>query len=343
MREPTGRDQQEGPLLLLQPTLSRTQIAFVFAGDLWTVDRDGGDARRLTTHPGRETDPHFSPDGALIAFTGEYDGNVDVYVVPVERGVPRRLTYHPQYDQALGWTPDGKQVLFASSRSSYHPRFNRLFTMPIHSAFPGELPLPMAEEGSFSPDGSHLVYLPIGRQFFPREFGILQGWKRYRGGMTTPLWVARLADSSIEAVPRENSNDFNPMWVDHRIYFLSDRSGPVTLFVYDTLTKQVSQALENDGLDLKSASAGPGAIIYEQFGSLHLFDLASGKARQLEIRVRGDLPEVRPRFKQVAHQIRTARLSPAGAHAVFEARGEILTVSAETGQIRNLTNTPGAA
>jgi tricorn protease len=343
MGDHTPLGENEEPSLLQQPSLSRTRIAFVFAGDLWIADRHGGDARRLTTHPGRETDPHFSPDGSLIAFTGEYDNNVDVYVVPAAGGVPRRLTYHPGYDQAVGWTPDGNQVLFASSRSSFHWRVNRLFTIPMAGALPNELPLPMAEEGSFSSDGRHLAYLPIRRQFFPLESGILQGWKRYRGGMTTPIWIADLADSSVEVVPRENSNDFNPMWVDHRIYFLSDRNGPVTLFVYDTTTRQVTQVLENKGLDLKSASAGPGGIVYEQFGSLHLYDIASGNARKLEIRVRGDLPEVRPQFKKVASLIRTARLSPTGAHAVFEARGEVLTVSAKTGEIRNLTNTPGVA
>ena len=215
-----GLGQTEKPLLLQKPALSRTHLVFVYADDLWIAGREGGEAKRLTTGVGTETDPRFSPDGTTVAFTGEYDGNVDVYVVSAAGGVPRRLTYHPGQDVALGWTPDGKQVLFRSSRSS-HSGFGRLFTMPLEGGFPSELPLPMGEEASFSADGSRLAYAPLGRAF--------QVWKRYRGGRTTPVWIATLADSRVEKIPRNNSNDFNPMWVENRVYFLSDRSGPVTL------------------------------------------------------------------------------------------------------------------
>lgn len=338
-----GFGQAEKPLLLQQPTVSRTHIVFAFAGDLWIVGRDGGEARRLTTGAGLETRPCFSPDGQVIAFTGEYDGNVDVYVVPAAGGVPRRLTYHPGPDVVVGWTPDGKQVLFRSSRHSHSARFSRLFTIPLGGGFPTELPLPMAEEGVYSPDGSRLAYLPIAREPFPGGIQFFQAWKRYRGGMTTPIWIAKLADSTIEKIPRENSNDFNPMWVGNRVYFLSDRNGPVTLFAYDTATKRVTQVIRNDGLDIKSASAGPGAIVYEQFGSLHLFDLNTGQSKRLNIQVTGDLPGVRPRFEKIANRIGSAGLSPTGARAVFEARGEIVTVPAEKGDARNLTNTPGVA
>ena len=165
--------EEEALLLLRKPTLSRDQIVFVFAGDLWSVSRNGGEAQRLTTGRGIETDPHFSPDGSLIAFTGEYDGNVDVYVVPAVGGAPKRLTFHPDPDRAMGWTPDGKKVLFSSAR--YTPtRNNRLYTMSVEGGFPAEIPLPMAEEGTFSPDGSHLAYVPT-RQG-------QAAWKRYRGG-----------------------------------------------------------------------------------------------------------------------------------------------------------------
>ncbi|HKA18080.1 MAG TPA: PDZ domain-containing protein [Blastocatellia bacterium] len=337
-----GSAQSGKPLLMQKPTLSRTQVAFSYAGDLWIVGRDGGEARRLTTNVGVETDPVFSPDGSTIAFTGEYDGNIDVYVVPALGGIPRRLTYHPGPDTAVGWTPNGKQVLFSSTRNSSSPRFVRLFTISSNGGFPTEIPLPMGCEASYSPDGSRLAYLPLSREPFP-GIAFYQAWKRYRGGLATPIWIATLSNSHIEKLPREDSNDFNPMWIESKIYFLSDRNGPATLFEYDTSTKKVTQLIRNDGLDIKSASAGPGAIVYEQFGSLNLFDLKSATSKSLSITVTGDLQGVRPRFEKAASRIIAAGLSPTGARAVFEARGEILTVPAEKGNARNLTNTTGAA
>jgi tricorn protease len=330
----TGAAQSQKPQLLQKPTLSSTHIVFVYAGDLWIVGREGGDARRLTTGTGTETFPIFSPDGRWIAFTGEYEGNVDVYVVSADGGVPRRLTYHPGADVSLGWSADGKRILFRSPRASSMP-INRFFTMPVEGGFPTEIPLPMAQEGVFSPDGERLAYLPLAPAF--------QQWKRYRGGRTTKIWLARLADSSVEQIPRENSNDFNPMWVGDKVYFLSDRSGAVTLFSYDTAAKRVNQLVRNEGLDIKYASAGPGAIVYEQFGTINLLDLKSGSAKKIDIRVTGDMPSVRPRFERVANRIATVGLSPTGARAVFEARGEILSVPAEKGNARNLTNSPGVA
>jgi tricorn protease len=320
---PAARAQGAKPLLLRHPTVSRTQVAFVYGGDLWIVPREGGEARRLTAGAGLETNPHFSPDGTQIAFTGEYDGNVDVYVVPAAGGVPRRLTYHPAPDFVAGWTPDGSRVLFASSRASANGS-DRLYTIPTTGGAEvmTELPLPRAEVASYSPDGSRVAYVPV-QQW-------QAAWKRYRGGQTTPIWIANLSDSSIEKLPRENSNDFNPMWIGQTIYFLSDRAGAVSLFAYDTATKTVKQVVENDGLDLKSASAGAGAIAYEQFGTIYLYDLASRASKRLEVSVAGDLAEVRPRFMKIEpRRIGNAALSPSGARAVFEARGEILNVPAE--------------
>ncbi len=316
--------------LLQKPTLSRAQIVFSYAGDLWGVSREGGDAKRLTTGAGVETDPVFSPDGSQIAFTGEYDGNVDVFVMPATGGIPKRLTYHPGPDAAVGWTPDGKRVLFVSARKNPNDG-GRLFTIPVEGGFPDEVPLPIAEEGSYSPDGSHLAYVPL--------FQWQAAWKRYRGGQTRKIWIAELSDSSVVPIPRENSNDFNPMWVGDKIYFLSDRNGPVSLYCYDTQARQVKQLIENHGLDFKSASAGPGAIVYEQFGSLHLYDLESSKAKPVEVRLAGDITELRPHFVNVAKRLHDPDISPSGARAVFAARGDILTVPAEKGDPRDLTNT----
>ena len=321
--------------LMRHPALSKTHVVFAYAGDLWIASREGGDATRLTTGVGNESSPCFSPDGKLVAFTGEYDGNIDVYTVPATGGVPKRLTYHPGADSLAGWTPDGKQVLFVSQRNSYSGRFARLFTMALDGVFPSEVPLPMGYEGAYSPDGKRLAYTPI-----PRAFN---AWKRYRGGMTSPIWIADLSDSSVQPIPRDNSNDFNPMWVGDKVFFLSDRNGPVTLYAYDTKSRKVAPAFAHNGLDIKSAAAGPDAIVYEQFGSLHLFDWKSGKSKPLPVRIHADMLGVRSKFEKVSSRITNATISPTGARAVFEARGEILTVPAEKGDVRNLTRTAGVA
>jgi tricorn protease len=328
------------PRLLQRPTISRSQVAFVYAGDLWVVSREGGEARRLTSGQGLEYDPHFSPDGRHIAFTAEYDGNLDVYVIPASGGEPRRLTYHPGVDVALGWTPDGTRILFRSGRTSHSPRYNKLFTVSLTGeGLPVELPLPMGEQGAYSPDGRLLAYVPYwNRRAVPNNH---IAWKRYRGGLASPIWIADLADSRVHKVPREDSNDFCPMWLEGKVWFLSDRAGSVTLYSYDPGTKELRQAFANDGLDLVWAAAGPDAIVYEQFGSLHLFEPKTGYRRRLEVTLTGDFPDTRPRYVKVARRLRSPSLSPTGVRVAFEARGEILTVPAEKGDIRNLTSSPG--
>lgn len=324
----------EPPLLLQQPTLSQTQVVFAFAGDLWTVSREGGEAKQLTAGIGIERDPVFSPDGTMIAFTGEYDGNTDVYIVPAAGGVPKRLTYHPGPDQVVTWSRDGRRIIFQSPRGDdVGIGIGRFYAVGFEGGYPEELPIPEGVSASYSPDGTRLAYVPT--------FQWQRAWKRYRGGQTTPIWLINISDLKIEKVPRENSNDSNPMWIGDKVYFLSDRNGPVTLFVYDAKSKEVNQLVPNDGLDFKAASAGPGAIVYEQFGSLNLFDLASAKTQKLDITLNGDFPEVRPRYVKVGQRIANAEISPTGVRAVFEARGEILTVPVEKGDIRNLTRTTG--
>ncbi len=323
----------EGPAFFRNPTISSTRIVFEYGGDLWQVPRTGGAAVRLTAGPGEETNPIFSPDGSMVAFSGRYEGNVDVYVVPASGGVPKRLTWHPESDQTKGWTPDGRRVLFASGRSAAPSRYQELFTIGLAGGAEERLPLPIGYEGAYSPDGKQLAYVPMRRAFTV--------WKRYRGGTTTPVWIADLATSKVEKVPRDNSNDFNPMWAGGKVWFLSDREGPVTLFSYDPRTKKVARAVENKGMDFKSASASQDAIVVEQFGSLHVYDLRSGRFAPVNVSVSGDLQEVRERFVKVGSRLRNPAISPNGARAVFEARGEIITVPEEKGDPRNLTNTPG--
>jgi tricorn protease len=323
------------PLLLQSPTMNRSEIAFAYGDAIWVVSRQGGQAHRLVAGGGELSGPIFSPDGNWIAFTGDYDGNEDVYVVPAAGGEPRRLTYHPGSDIALGWTPDSSRVLFSSGRYSYSDP-SQFFTVAISGGFPTELPLPMGDAGTFSPDGKEMAYLPL-PQWEP-------DWKSYRGGQMSPIWIVDLANLNLQKIPRQNSNDKDPMWVGNTIYFLSDRNGPVSLFAYDTRTKQVRELVHNTGLDIKSASAGPGGIVYEQFGSLHIYDFRSRREHAVDVTIDADLPQLRPHFEKLnPRQILNAEISPTGQRAVFEVHGDILTVPAEKGDSRNITRTPGVA
>jgi tricorn protease len=325
---------QEETLLLRQPTVSAGHVAFVYAGDIWVADRDGGSPRRLTVNPGIESTPMLSPDGARIAFTGNYDGNVDVYTIPIVGGSPTRLTSHPGDDAVVGWTPDGKRILFSSTRASTTNRYSRLFTVSVEGGPAEPLPLPMAERAAFSPDASRIAYTPIRDAF--------QTWKRYRGGRTTPIWLFDLKTYDYVEIPHERATDTNPIWLGDRVYFLSDRNHTMNLFAYDTRAKKVSQVTRHTDFDVKSASAGGGVIIYEQAGRLHVLNPETGKLQTLKIRVAPDLPYTRPHYEKAPLAIRNADLSPTGVRAVFEARGDIFTVPAKKGDIRNLTETPGA-
>ncbi|HJZ98542.1 MAG TPA: PDZ domain-containing protein, partial [Candidatus Solibacter sp.] len=326
--------------LVQRPTMNRTDIVFSYAGDLWRVSREGGNAVRLTGGTGFETEAFFSPDGKTLAFTGEYDGNTDVFTMPAAGGVPKRLTWHPSADRVVGWSPDGKRILFRSTRDS-HSRYTQLYTVPADGGPADLLPLPMACMGAFSPDGKRMVYAPIDGAQFAAGFTNFVAWRRYRGGTASYLWTVNLADLSTVKLPRTDSNDIYPMWIGDKIYFLSDRNGPMTLFRYDPQSKKVDELIHNTGKDIVSASAGPGGIVYEQIGSIHIFEIATGKERPVNIDIASDLTEVRPRFQNVSRELRNAAISPSGARAVFEAHGEILTVPAEKGEARNLTHTSG--
>jgi tricorn protease len=325
------------PRLLQQPSLSQTQIAFAFAGEIWTVPREGGVARELVSGQLRNFRPIFSPDGSQIAYSGIYDENLDVYVVPAAGGESRRLTYSPGGDAAVGWTPDGKSILVRSTRRTERD-LPKLFTVPVSGGFAEELPLASGNSGCYSPDGQRLAYVPH-QQWQP-------AWKKYRGGQTTPIWIADLKDSRITKIPRDNSNDRLPSWVGDTVYFLSDRNGPTTLFSYDVKSAAAVRELVHnpDGFDVRYASAGPGAIVYEQLDGIRLFDIASGTTHAVPITIAADLPQVRPGFAKVEpDQVLSAAVSPTGKRVLFETRGEILSVPAEKGDVRNLTKSPGVA
>ena len=324
------------PLLLRNPSLGQDRIAFLYAGDVWTVARQGGDARRLTSNGSVSAGPYFSPDSAQIAYSIRENGLTDVYVVNSEGGVPRRLTWEPTGNIVTGWTPDGKNVLFTSGHASKSV-YPRLFQVRADGVGPAEvLPLPSVDWGSYSADGSTLAYVPV-RQW-------QAAWKHYRGGQTSQVWLVNMKTLDLEKIPRENSNDSSPVWVGSTVYFLSDRNGAVSLFDYDTKTKQVQPVIENHGLDLKTLSAGPGALVYEQFGSLHLYDPAARQDHVVAVSIHGDLPGLEPHLAGVPESaVENISVSPTGARIVAEARGDIFTMPAEKGDTRNLTKTPGSA
>jgi tricorn protease len=314
--------------------VSAEHVAFLYASDIWIADRDGSDPRRLTVHAGEKSTPTFSPDGRWIAFSGNYDGNTCVYVIPTEGGSPRRLTYHPGQDWVRGWTPDGQRVLFASSRDASTVRYRRMYTVRLEGEYPEPLPMPMAERGVYSPDGKRIAYTRIPEPFW--------SWKRYRGGQTIPIWILDLETYGYVEVPHVNASDTFPCWIGDAVYFISDRNHTMNLFRYDTVAQTVAQLTDHADYDVRSLAAGDGILAYEQGGRVHLYDPVAGQGAPLQIHVAADLPYVRPHYKRVVSFIRNAGLSPTGARAVFEARGEILTVPAKKGDVRNLTRTPGA-
>src|SRR5260370_34365661 len=322
--------------LLSDPAVSKDRIAFAYANDLWVANLSGIKVCRLPSSPGIESGPRFSPDGSMIAFTGRYDGNTDVFVVPTAGGVPKRLTWHPNNDIVLGFTPDGQNVLFSSPREVYTRRFTQLFTVPVTGRLATKLPIPNASKATSAEDGKKVVHQPIGDSFIE--------WKHYRGGQAARLMIFDTATNGVEQIPQPatRSNDTDPMWIGDKVYVRSDRNGEFNLFSYDPATKQVAQLTKYSDWPILGASAGGGKIIFERGGYLSLLDPRSGSDNRLKIAVAADLNETRPRFVKGAKYIRNASLSPSGARAAFEFRGEIVTIPMEKGDDRNLTQSVSA-
>jgi tricorn protease len=320
--------------LLREPSVSDQAIVFAYANDLWTVDRTGGEARRLTSSSGSETNPYYSPDGKLIAFTANYSGNSEVYIVSASGGEPRRLTWHPGYDRACGWTADGKKLVIASVRAGAPIQLSQLWTLSVEGGLPELLPIPSADRASYSSSGKLLAYEDIRWQ---------SEWKWYRGGQAKPIAIVSFPDLNQTMVPGPVSVNTYPVFLGEKLFFLSDRNGIFNIFEYDQTTKNVRQITRYQDVDIKSLTAGGGILVYEQNGNLHTLNPNSGADNELKISVHGDFPWAMPHWKDVKDEIADASLSPNGVRALFEARGEIFTVPAEKGNVRNLTNSPGSA
>ncbi|MFQ5739078.1 MAG: PDZ domain-containing protein [Acidobacteriota bacterium] len=323
--------------LLREPDVSATQITFVYAGDIWVVSKGGGIAHRLSSPPGEESFPRFSPDGTRIAFSGNYDGNTDVYVVPATGGLPQRVTHHPAPDRLLDWYPDGNSLLYGSPMSSGRQRFNQMYKVPRQGGLPERLPIPYGEFGTLSPDGKTLAYMPKSRDF--------RTWKRYRGGWAPDIWLYDLTRNTARNLTHNPANDSQPMWHRNTLYFLSDR-GPHqrhNLWAYDLKRDRVRQLTRFEDFDIHFPAIGPSDIVFEAGGRLYLFGLSSKKTREVGVQVVADRATLKPRNENVSKLIRNAWISPTGKRALFEARGEVFTVPAEHGVIRNLTHSPGVA
>ncbi|HEY4148004.1 MAG TPA: PDZ domain-containing protein, partial [Chitinophagaceae bacterium] len=324
--------------LFRYPDVSQTQIVFTYANDVWIVSKEGGTATKLSSPPGAEMFPRFSPDGKLIAFTGNYDGNRDVYLIPAIGGPTSRLTTHGYTDRVTGWTPDGKRVLFASARESGKERFNQFYTVAVTGGPPEKLPLAYAEYGSYSPDGKQMA-LTFRSQIF-------RNWKRYKGGWKADIHIfnfGTLSDENISA--GDNASDELPMWHGNYIYFLSDRGPEVrmNLWRYDLTKKTFEQLTSYKDYDVHFPSLGPEDIVFEQGGKLHLLQLSSQKVKDIKIEVVTDDIGIKPTSVSAEKYLQHITLSPDGGRVLAEARGDIFDLPAQDGFVKDITNTSNAA
>jgi tricorn protease len=327
-------------LLLAQPDISARNITFVYDGDVWIANRDGSGAYRLTTAEGLESKPRFSPDGASIAFSGNYDGNIDVYVVPIAGGSPKRLTWHSADDFAEGFDNQGR-VVYSSQSDVLSSRDVHLFVIDPQGTFPERLPIPMGNDADVSPDGRAIAY----SQMPPPMLQALTQWKTYRGGSASRLAIMSFADRSVLTIPQPpgRSNDLNPMWIGGKVYFNSDRAGEFNLHSFDPATGEVRQLTSYRDFPVVNASSGDGKIIFEQAGHLVVFDPATSATTTLHVAAASDLRETRPRRVSNADYVRNISPSPSLDQVALEYRGEIVTVPVQKGApIRNLTQSTGA-
>ena len=326
--------------LLRTPSVSGNHIAFAYANNVWVVERAGGTARRLTSFAGRTSNPKLSPDGKSVAFSAEYAGNIDVYTVPVEGGQPKRLTWHPGADNVQGWSPDGRTVMFASTRATWAPSAApRFWTVPAEGGVESAMPLPRAFQGKISPDGGKVAYR------MPSSWD--EERRNYRGGQNRPIWITDLRTFDTDTTPFAGTKEMDPVWVGDVVYFLSDRDGVSNVWSWDTKGKKLAQVTKFTDFDVKSLDAGSGSassvVVFEQAGYVHELDPKTGRAKIVNITAVGDFPWMMPEWKDVSARANNLGLSWTGRRAVVEARGEIFTVPAEKGDVRNLTNRSGSA
>ena len=323
--------------MLRYPAVSKSQIAFVYAGDVWLVGKEGGSAVRLTSSPGEESFPRFSPDGTKVAYSASYDGNVDVFVIPSAGGEPARLAHHPMSDRVIGWTPDGRRVLFASGRESGRQRYSQFYEVGLDGGLPVKLPVPYGEFGTYSPDGGQFAYMPMSQDF--------RTWKRYRGGWSPDLWLFDLKTFAARNITANPANDAQPMWHGTTIYFVSDRGANErnNIWAFDVKGNTTRQITQFEEFDITFPSLGPDGIVFQAGGRLYFLDVASGKHREVPVRVVTDETTLRTRTAKADSLIQNGSVSPTGKRALFEARGDVFSAPAEFGPVVNVTRSSGVA
>ncbi len=321
--------------LLWQPAISKNQIAFIYAEDLWVANRDGSYPRRITVSEGTESNPVFSADGSMIAFTGQYDGNTDVFIVPAAGGVPKRLTWHPGADLVRDFSPDGKKILFASQRNSFTNRYFQLFTVDITTGAEQQLPIPNAYWASYSPDGKSIAYTAIPDRF--------EQWKNYRGGTMSRIWLYDMASHNVTEIPKpkDGCNDSKPVWKGDKVYFRSDRNGEFNVYSYNPADKSVNQITKENDFPVSSLEGSADAIIFSQGGYLNVYNPITGISSKIKVGIAADLLDHRERFVKGDQYIRGGDISPTGARVVIDYRGDIMTVPAQKGDVFKVTSTPG--
>ncbi|MEL6925685.1 MAG: peptidase S41, partial [Bacteroidota bacterium] len=330
-------DAQVSARLFQQPDVSDTHIAFSYGGDIWIVPKTGGTAAKLSSAKGNEGFPKFSPDGSQLAFSGNYDGNTDIYVIPTFGGVPVRATHHGMNDRLIDWYPDGKHLLYASSMESGKQRFSQFYKISSSGSLPEKLPVAYGEFASLSADGSKLAFTDRSR--------IFRTWKRYRGGTAADVWIFDLKTMASENITDNTANDELPMWVGDKIYYLSD-VGPAQRFniwSYDMQSKEKKQITRFDDFDVHFPSAGKTEIVFEAGGKLHLLDLQTEKTKSVDIQVITDMVTIKPRKESAERYMQNMSISPDGNRALVEARGELFSIPAENGVVKNLTQSSGVA
>ena len=323
--------------LFRYPDVSKSHIVFTYANDIWVMPKDGGTAIKLSSPPGVESFPKFSPDGNTVAFSGNYDGNTDVYTIPVSGGVPSRLTHHGYPDRVVDWTPDGKSVLFASGRESGRERYNQFYTIAAKGGMSQKLPLEYAEFGSYSPDGKELAVTFISQVF--------RNWKRYRGGWNADIHIYNFANNKSEKITTTDASDELPMWHKDAIYFLSDRGTEIrmNLWKYDLKTKAFTQLTNFKDYDAHYPSIGPDDIVLEAGGKLYLYGLTSGQLKEVKVTIVNDRSSLKASVQPADKYIQHAAISADGNRVLLEARGELFSLPAENGFVKDLSRTPGAA